>query len=242
MARVHPVRTGRVGGIANRGTAGRQPAVSCLSLTIREPKRRRISAAPFSDRVVQRALCNVIEPVFEAQFIGDSYANRIGKSTQRAVARLQQFSRRFRYVLRLDIVQHFPAIDHAILLGTLAYLRHVDDFALFASDKQTLWRWKAALREFLAGLRLQFHEGSAQVQPVQSGIPWLGFVVFPTHRRVKARKVMQATRRRGDRFSAWQRSEISFAEFDASVQGWINHVRYADSGGLRRHVLEPFVF
>ena len=30
---------------------------------------------------------------------------------------------------------------------------------------------------------------------------------------------------------------ISFAEFDASVQGWANHVRYADGGGLRRHVL-----
>ena len=34
---------------------------------------------------------------------------------------------------------------------------------------------------------------------------------------------------------------LSFAEFDASVRGWINHVRYADTWGLRRHVLEPFV-
>jgi hypothetical protein len=25
------------------------------------------------------------------------------------------------------------------------------------------------------------------------------------------------------------------------VQGWINHVRYADTWGLRRHVLEPFL-
>jgi hypothetical protein len=34
---------------------------------------------------------------------------------------------------------------------------------------------------------------------------------------------------------------LSFAEFDASVGGWINNVRYADTLGLRRHVLEPFV-
>ncbi|MBK7677743.1 MAG: Retron-type reverse transcriptase [Candidatus Accumulibacter sp.] len=88
--------------------------------TIHEPKRRRISAAPFRDRVVHHAQCNVIEPVFEAQFIADSYANRIGKGTHRAVARLQQFARRYRYVLRLDIVKHFPAIDHAILLEMLA--------------------------------------------------------------------------------------------------------------------------
>jgi hypothetical protein len=32
-------------------------------------------------------------------------------------------------------------------------------------------------------------------------------------------------------------NQVTFAEFDASVQGWINHVRYADTGGLRKHVL-----
>ena len=31
-----------------------------------------------------------------------------------------------------------------------------------------------------------------------------------------------------------------FAEFNASVQSWINHVRYADSWGLRRQVLDRF--
>jgi len=39
---------------------------------------------------------------------------------------------------------------------------------------------------------------------------------------------------------AWQRGTISFATFDASVQGWINHVRYADSWGLRQQVLDRF--
>jgi glycine cleavage system H lipoate-binding protein len=31
---------------------------------------------------------------------------------------------------------------------------------------------------------------------------------------------------------------ISFAELDASVQGWINHVRYADTWGLRQYVFD----
>jgi hypothetical protein len=39
-----------------------------------------------------------------------------------------------------------------------------------------------------------------------------------------------------------QCGEISFAKFDASVQEWINHVRYPDSWGLRRHVLQDFVW
>jgi len=45
------------------------------------PKRRVISAAPFRDRVVHHALCNVIQPIFEARFIHDSYACRVGKGT-----------------------------------------------------------------------------------------------------------------------------------------------------------------
>ena len=36
---------------------------------IYEPKRRMISAAPFRDRVVHHALCNVLEPIFERTFI-----------------------------------------------------------------------------------------------------------------------------------------------------------------------------
>ncbi|MCA9938636.1 MAG: RNA-directed DNA polymerase [Anaerolineales bacterium] len=85
------------------------------SFFIHEPKRRLISAAPFRDRVVHHALCNVIEPIFERAFIYDSYANRVGKGTHRALDRAQQFARRFPYVLQCDLRQFFPSIDHAIL-------------------------------------------------------------------------------------------------------------------------------
>jgi hypothetical protein len=76
----------------------------------------------------------------------------------------------------------------------------------------------------------------------RAGIPWLGFVVYATHRRVKSRKVVEAARRITERYDDWGAGRISFAEFDASVQGWVNHVRYADTWGLRRHVLSRFVW
>ena len=101
-----------------------------VHFVIREPKRRRISAAPFADRVVHHALCNVIEPVFEGLFIPDSFANRPGRGTHLALDRLQSLARRHRYVLLLDIVKHFPSIDHGILLETLG--RHLTDARLLA--------------------------------------------------------------------------------------------------------------
>lgn len=279
---------------------------------IHEPKKRKISAAPFRDRVVQHALCRVVEPWFERHFIFDSYANRPGKGTHRAVDRLQMFASRFRYVLRLDVVQHFASIDHAILFDILArtiyddrvlwvvetiiasgvgvldeeysrvwfpgdtlfaplrprglpignltsqcwsncylnpldhfikrelrcrgYLRYVDDLALFSNHAHDLWEWKQAISERLAMLRLSLHP-RAQVSPTRHGIPWLGFIVYPDHRRVKARNVRNFQRRLRDRWQEYCEGHITFAEFDSSVQGWINHVRYADTWGLRQHVL-----
>jgi retron-type reverse transcriptase len=77
--------------------------------------------------VVHHALCNVIEPRFERLFIPDSYANRAGKGTHRAVDRLQQLARRYPYALRADIVKHFPSLDHGLLRDTLARVVPEDD-------------------------------------------------------------------------------------------------------------------
>lgn len=283
-----------------------------VNFTIHEPKRRKISAAPFRDRVVHHALCNLIEPIFERTFIPDSYANRVGKGTHRAIDQLQAFARQYRYVLRADVVKHFPSLDHAVLraeiarvildeqvlwlvdrilesgagvladeyqmvyfpgddlfaanrprglpIGNLtsqfwsnvymnsfdwfvtrelrcpAYLRYVDDLALFSDHKSQLLDWKTAVIHRLAGLRLTIHETEAQALECRAGIPWLGFVVYPDHRRVKRRNVVAFSRRLAENINRYRAGDISFAELDASVQGWINHVRYADTWGLCEHL------
>ena len=84
-------------------------------IEVQEPKHRRVSAAPFRDRVLHHALCAVVEPLFERGFIDDSYANRRGKGSHRAIARYEQYRDRYRHVLRCDIYRYFPAIDHALL-------------------------------------------------------------------------------------------------------------------------------
>ncbi len=93
------------------------------SFFIREPKRRKISAAPFRDRVVHHALVRVIEPIFEARFSDASYACRRGKGTHRAADHAQALLRRYPYVLKADIAQFFPSIDHQVLASLLA--RHI---------------------------------------------------------------------------------------------------------------------
>jgi len=83
--------------------------------TIHDPKTRRISAAPYRDRVVHHALINVIEPLIGRSFIYDTYACIKGKGTHKAVARYRQFLPQNRFVLKCDISQYFFSIDHDIL-------------------------------------------------------------------------------------------------------------------------------
>ncbi len=100
------------------------------TFVIRDKKPRFISAAPFRDRVVHHALCNVIEPIFDRGFLFDSYACRKGKGTHAAVERASTYARRFRYVLKCDLEKYFPSIDHEILFTEIKRRIH---------DAEVLW-------------------------------------------------------------------------------------------------------
>jgi len=280
---------------------------------IHEPKKRLISAAIFRDRVVHHALCNIICPTFERSFIYDSYANRVGKGTHRAINRAQEFSRKYKYVLPSDIRQFFPSMDHDVLckilskkikdseiiwliksilnsgkdilkseykmkwfpgdnllaackprglpIGNLtsqfwancylnpvdhfikrelrcpAYLRFADDMLMFADRKKELWHYKKELIQRLNTLRLTIHENCAQVKPVNEGIPYLGFIIYPNKRRLKRRKGIHYSRKFRSLVKAYNSGNISFSKITASAQGWAAHAANGDTKGLRRSIL-----
>jgi RNA-directed DNA polymerase len=79
---------------------------------------------------VHHALCRVIEPLFERRFIFDSYANRVGKGTHRAMDRFRHFCRGAKYALKCDIKKFFPSIDHEIL---------VEKIGRVIRCKRTMW-------------------------------------------------------------------------------------------------------
>ena len=93
---------------------------------VNDSKKRIIRAAPFKDRIIHHALCNIIEPIFEKSFIFDSYACRLGKGLHKAIKRFKQFLRIIKlknnlkdynniYVLKCDIVQYFNSVNKNIL-------------------------------------------------------------------------------------------------------------------------------
>ena len=279
------------------------------TFSIYRPKPRMISAAPFRDRVVHHALMNVIGPVLERSFIHDSYANRVGKGTHRAINRFQWFQRRYDYVLTCDIRKYFPSIDHEILkkllrrriadrgvlwlidriidasnhqefvcdyflgddlltpisrrrglpignltsqffansyltpldhfvkedLGCRAYLRYVDDFALFSDSKHLLQEWRGQIARFLASYRLRLHPTRVHVSPCRIGGRFLGQVVYRSHRRLTGENV----RRFRSRLLAWDRRPPGNPQ--ARVASWIGHARQADTVALLKSLHRPLL-
>lgn len=105
-------------------------------------------------------------------------------------------------------------------LGCRAYARYVDYMVLLADDKRTLRDWAEAVNAFAANrLRLRLHRHSAHAQPTAGGVPWLGMVIYPTHRLLKSRKVVAATRRLR---AAWRDWQLGQAPFDA-LAAYRNH-------------------
>lgn len=284
--------------------------------TIYERKPRVIAAAPFRDRVVHHAVMQVIEPPLDRTFIHDSYACRKGKGVHAAVDRYQAWAQTYRYVLKMDVQQYFPSIDHELLkeklrqrikdagvlnlldriidcspegathsgyfpgdtlftplerrvgipIGNLTsqffanlylddldhhikqalrvrpYLRYVDDMVALNHDKARLAEVRAAVRERLAIDRLQLHPRKAQVSPVADGLNLLGYVVYPTWRRLRNDNGHRFARKLRRMAAAYRAGRLEWAKVAASTQSWIGHAKHADTEGLCRAIFSQVVF
>lgn len=82
-----------------------------------EPKKRLISALPFKDRIVQHAINNVIEPIFDSTFLPYSFACRRGYGAHKGVVYVQSQMRKnkFKYCLKTDFSKYFPNIRTDII-------------------------------------------------------------------------------------------------------------------------------
>jgi retron-type reverse transcriptase len=283
---------------------------------IKEPKTRLISAAPYRDRVIHHALCHIIMPILERTFIIDSYANREGFGTHRALRRFTQLARSHRYVLQCDIQKYFPSIDHAILksklrrkikcrdtlwlidtiidnsnpqepvlfyfpgdelwtpqqrrrgipIGNLtsqffanvylndfdyfikeqlripAYLRYVDDFALFSNNPVQLQDARIAIEEYLVSLRLKIHPVKSQLFETKHGANFLGFRIFPDHIRVRTENLRRARRRLRQLQIDFAQGKISVRDVTQSIKSWVAHLEHGDTWQLREKVFASLVF
>lgn len=82
-------------------------------------KVREIAKLPFyPDRVVQHALCQVLEPIWDRQYIRDTFSCIKGRGIHDGVQRIKEALKDeagTQYCLKLDIKKFYPSIDNEIL-------------------------------------------------------------------------------------------------------------------------------
>ena len=94
-------------------------------------KLRPLGIPTVKDRVVQMAVLLLIEPIFEADFLGCSYGFRPNKSAHQALDAIQTYAREGRYeVYDADLESYFDTIPHDKLLACVQ--RRITDGSILA--------------------------------------------------------------------------------------------------------------
>ena len=102
-----------------------------MCFIIDRPVKREVFAASFRDRIVHHLLYQYLLPIFEPQFIYDSYSCRVGKGTLFGIGRLEHHIRsvsdNYRkkcWVLKLDLSGYFMSIDRQRLYDIIMMELH----------------------------------------------------------------------------------------------------------------------
>lgn len=90
------------------------------------------------DRVVQQALLNILQPIFDPEFHPSSYGYRPGRSCQQAVAKATMFIRQYQleHVVDMDLSKCFDRLDHDLIIASLG--RRVRDGSVLALVRRFL--------------------------------------------------------------------------------------------------------
>jgi group II intron reverse transcriptase/maturase/CRISPR-associated endonuclease Cas1 len=91
-----------------------------------EKEKRQLGLLNVKDKIVQQAIKILVEPVFEHNFLGNSYGYRPEKGHNKAIGRSVNEMRLHKkgWIIRLDIDNYFDAISHGILFKRLVSVIH----------------------------------------------------------------------------------------------------------------------
>ncbi len=94
-------------------------------------EKRPLGIPTVRDRVIQTALRNVLEPIFERDFAEHSYGFRPGRGCKDALRRVDRLLKQgYHYVVDADLQSYFDTIDHERLLALVR--RKISDTRLLA--------------------------------------------------------------------------------------------------------------
>jgi len=121
---------------------------------------RNLGIPAVRDRVVQQALLDILQPIFDPEFHPSSYGYRPGRSCQQAVAKATMFIRQYNrhWAVDMDLSKCFDRLDHNLIVASIQ--RRVRDRSILA-----------LIRMFLeSGVMIGGHKEATEVGSPQGGV------------------------------------------------------------------------
>jgi hypothetical protein len=139
---------------------------------------------------------------------------------------------------------HLDALDHLLshLPGIRAYLRYVDDLALFSDQREPLHGARARLETELAALRLRPHPVKTHIRRCCDGPSFVGFVIWPGRLRVRNHNLRRGLRRLHRQHQAVIGGLVSTSKARACLQSWNAHLAHGHTWRLRRKLFAAFPY
>lgn len=112
--------------VTEAGGAGRKPCTKRGGAELGTATSGRTKVPAVVDRLIQQALLQVLQPLFEPTFSEGSFGFRPGRSAHQAVRQAQQYIRAGkRWVVDIDLEKFFDRVNHDVLMARVA--RQVSD-------------------------------------------------------------------------------------------------------------------
>lgn len=169
----------------------------------------------------QEPVCNV--------YPGDDLATAAGRRVGLPIGNLtsQWFG-----CIYLDGFDHWVKEE----LRCPGYVRYVDDFLLFGSDKAQLAEWRAAIAAQLAEFRLRLNERKSRAFPTVQGVTYLGQRIWRGQRRLCRQNVADARRRLRWNTRQYKCGRLSREALLTRWNSWRGHAEQADTGALVQQI------
>ena len=88
--------------------------------------KRQLGIPTVLDRVIQQAILQILEPIYEPKFSNSSYGFRQNRSAQMALRQAREYLRDgYKYVVDMDLEKFFDRVNHDILMERLS--RNISD-------------------------------------------------------------------------------------------------------------------
>ncbi len=216
---------------------GLDAELTCLLLELREkryraqpvkrvtiPKdgggERKLGIPTVRDRVVQQALRNILEPIFDVDFHPSSYGYRKGRGCHHAISKASEFIRRYgrQWVVDMDLSKCFDTLDHDLI---------IEQFRNKVTDGSIL----VLLRQFLeSGVMI-----GEQYEATELGSPQ-GGVISPLIANVYLDRFDQWMKSRGHRIVRYADDILVLCSSEAGARNALEVVKGYLEGELKLKV------